>query len=81
MKKKNKIIIWILLALAAWFVYFDIKSYINFESTYAKYEKVLRKYRDTKNELDNLEKELKELHLQIANDRNNISQTKSSASP
>lgn len=80
MKKKSKVIIWVFLALAAWLVYFDVTSYINFKSTYAKYEEILRKYRDTKNELDNLERELKELHLQIANDRNNVSQTESPAS-
>ncbi|GEM_PF-1834854 len=81
MKKKNKVIILVFLALAAWLVYFDITSYINFKNTYVKYEKVLKKYRDTKNVLDSLERELKELHLQIANDRNNISQTRQATSP
>ena len=81
MKKKNKIIIVIFLVLAAWLVYFDVLSYINFQRTYAEYEKILEKYNDTKNKLNNLEQELKELHLHVANNRNNISQAGSPASP
>ncbi len=80
MKKKNKIVVFVLLGIAAWLVYFDVASYVNFRNTYAEYEKVLRKYRDTEKKLNQLNQELKELHLQIANDRHNVSQAGTSTS-
>ncbi len=64
---KKKILIVVLLIIAGWLVYFDITSYISYVKTKNEYEIVLKKYQNTKNELDYIQQTMKELQSQIAN--------------
>ncbi|MGC8544384.1 hypothetical protein [Athalassotoga sp.] len=67
---KKKILIVVLLIIAGWLVYFDITSYISYVKTKNEYEIVLKKYQNTKNELDYIQQTMKELQSQIANGGN-----------
>lgn len=71
---KKRIILIVLLAIAAWLVYFDITSYISYVRVRSEYEKVLKEYNQTKQELDYLQQTMKEIESQIANSGNNVPQ-------
>ncbi|MCL4408277.1 MAG: hypothetical protein M1542_04105 [Thermotogae bacterium] len=66
----KKILIVALLIIAGWLVYFDITSYISYVKTKNEYEIVLKKYQNTKNEMDYIQQTMKELQSQIANGGN-----------
>ncbi len=68
---KKKIFIVVLLIIAGWLVYFDVTSYISYVKAKNEYEIILKKYQSTKNELDYIQKTMKELQSQIANGGNN----------
>ncbi len=71
---KRKIILILLLVIAGWLVYFDVVSYISYLKAKSDYQTILKEYDKTKQELDYLQQTMKELELQVANNRNNIPQ-------
>ncbi|BBJ27915.1 hypothetical protein [Athalassotoga saccharophila] len=76
---RKKIILIVLLVIAAYLVYFDITSYISYTKAKSEYEKVLKEYDQTKQELDYLKQTMKEIESQIANSGNNVPQTPSTS--
>jgi cell division protein FtsB len=77
---KKKILLIIVLIIAGWLVYFDIVSYISYSKVKSEYEITLKNYDKTKQDLDYLQKTMKELELQVANNHNNVPQATSTAS-
>ncbi len=76
---RKKIILIVLLAIATYLVYFDITSYISYTKAKSEYERILKEYNQTKQELDYLKQTMKEIESQIANSGNNIPQTPSTS--
>ncbi|HEU24430.1 MAG: hypothetical protein C0176_05900 [Mesoaciditoga sp.] len=76
---RKKIILIVLLIIAAYLVYFDVTSYIAYTKAKSEYESVLKEYNKTKQELDYLKQTMKEIESQIANSGNNVPQTPSTS--
>lgn len=79
--KKKLVLIVVIIALIGWIAYFDVTSCLNFKRAHKEYNEVVKNYESAKSKLNLLDEELKELQLQIENNSNNVSQTKSSTSP
>ncbi len=79
--KKKPLLVVIILALVVWVAYFDVTSYLNFRKAHREYNEAIKNYESAKNKLDLLDKELKELQLQIENNSNNVPQTRPSTGP
>ena len=79
--KKKPVLIVVIVAFVAWIAYFDVTSYLNLKKVHKEYNEAVKNYESAKIKLNLLDKELKELQLQIENNSNNVSQTKSSTSP
>ncbi len=79
--KKKSILTVAIVVLVVWVAYFDLTSYVNFRKAQGEYSKAVKNYESAKNKLVLLDKELKELQLQIENNSDNVPQTKPPTSP